>query len=55
MGWRRHSADDAPTAQIDPSPLGTREGAEETGFLQLGGALLVARVAYRRAPHRRPF
>lgn len=25
----------------------------ETGFLQIGGALLVARVAYRRAPQRR--
>ena len=33
MGWRRHSADDAPTAQIDPSPLGTREDAKETGLL----------------------
>jgi hypothetical protein len=27
----------------------------ETGFLQIGGALVVARVAYRRAPHRRTF
>ena len=24
----------------------------ETGFLQIGGALVVARAAYRRAPHR---
>ena len=33
-------------AHLGPPDLG------ETGFLQLGGALMVARVAYRRAPHR---
>lgn len=26
----------------------------ESGFVQIGGALAVARVAYRRAPQRRP-
>jgi hypothetical protein len=36
-------------AHLGPPDLG------ETGFLQIGGALLMARVAYRRAPHRRPF
>lgn len=24
----------------------------ESGFLQIGGALVLARIAYRRAPHR---
>ncbi|SFD31351.1 hypothetical protein [Methylobacterium sp. 13MFTsu3.1M2] len=35
-------------AHIAPSDLG------ETGFLQVGGALLMARAAYRRSPQRRP-
>lgn len=35
-------------AQLSPSDLG------ETGLLQVGGALVAARVAYRRAPHRVP-
>ncbi|MEE7506257.1 hypothetical protein ACLBXO_00420 [Methylobacterium sp. C33D] len=35
-------------AHLAPSDLG------ETGFLQVGGALLMARAAYRRAPQRRP-
>ena len=34
-------------AHLAPPDLG------ETGFLQIGGALVVARVAYRRAPQRR--
>jgi hypothetical protein len=34
-------------AHIAPPDLG------ETGFLQIGSALVVARAAYRRAPHRR--
>lgn len=34
---------------LAPSDLG------ESGFLQVGGALLLARAAYRRAPHRRTF
>jgi hypothetical protein len=34
-------------AHIGPADLG------ETGLLQIGGALIAARVAYRRAPHRR--
>jgi multisubunit Na+/H+ antiporter MnhB subunit len=34
---------------LAPSDLG------ESGFLQIGGALLLARVAYRRAPVRRTF
>lgn len=33
-------------AQLSPSDLG------ETGLLQVGGALVAARAAYRRAPHR---
>lgn len=34
-------------AHLGPTDLG------ESGFLQIGSALLVARVAYRRAPQRR--
>lgn len=34
-------------AHVAPVDLG------ETGLLQIGGALVVARAAYRRAPHRR--
>ncbi|APT31463.1 MULTISPECIES: hypothetical protein [Methylobacterium] len=34
-------------AHFAPSDLG------ETGLLQIGGALVMARAAYRRAPHRR--
>ena len=34
-------------SQFAPQDLG------ESGFLQIGGALAVARVAYRRAPQRR--
>ena len=34
---------------VAPSDLG------ESGFIQIGGALLLARVAYRRAPVRRAF
>ncbi|MEL6063266.1 MULTISPECIES: hypothetical protein [unclassified Methylobacterium] len=33
-------------AHLGPSDLG------ETGLLQLGGALVAARIAYRRGPHR---
>lgn len=36
-------------AHVAPSDLG------ESGFIQIGGALLLARVAYRRAPVRRTF
>ncbi|WP_457103829.1 hypothetical protein [Methylobacterium sp. P5_C11] len=36
-------------AHVAPVDLG------ETGLLQIGGALVVARAAYRRAPHRRTF
>jgi hypothetical protein len=36
-------------AHLAPTDLG------ETGFLQIGGALLMARVAYRQVPHRRTF
>jgi hypothetical protein len=36
-------------AHLGPTDLG------ETGFLQVGGALVVARVAYRRGPHRQSF
>lgn len=35
-------------AYLAPPDLG------ESGFLQIGGALAVARVAYRRSPQRRP-
>ncbi|MEE7489981.1 hypothetical protein [Methylobacterium oryzae] len=35
-------------AHVAPADLG------ETGFLQIVGALLMARAAYRRAPERRP-
>ena len=35
-------------AHVAPSDLG------ETGFLQVGGALLMARAAYRWAPRRHP-
>jgi hypothetical protein len=35
-------------AHLAPADLG------ETGLLQIGGALVVARTAYRRAPTRRP-
>jgi hypothetical protein len=34
---------------LAPTDLG------ESGLLQIGGALVAARVAYRRAPHRRTF
>lgn len=33
-------------AHYAPADLG------ESGFLQIGGALFLARIAYRRAPHR---
>ncbi|MGH1589216.1 hypothetical protein ACRBEV_13710 [Methylobacterium phyllosphaerae] len=36
-------------AHVAPVDLG------ETGLLQIGGALVVARAAYRMAPHRRTF
>lgn len=35
-------------SHVAPPDLG------ETGFLQIGGALVVARAAYRRSPQRRP-
>ena len=36
-------------AHLGPADLG------ESGFLQVGGALVMARIAYRRAPQRRTF